>query len=201
MDPTHRASGGLSVVRWWGGVLIAGWCSGGFGRMGRRGTGCWVRASGVQRAALAGVVLCSSRSTIDRQIGCGGVAGACVVVGRVSGRGNGVRGLSGWVGVCCSVVVVVVGGVVTVSRGVGSNSSVVELTCTVVDVSGVLLEGGGGCAMECGGVSGGEGVGGGVVVVVGCGFRSGESLAEFFPLSRALRVRATGCRRGTGVEV
>jgi len=169
--------------------------------MGRRGTGCWVRASGVQRAALAGVVLWSIRSTIDRQVGCGRVAGACVVVGKIGGRGNGVRGLSGWVGVCCSVVVVVVGGVVTMSRGVASNSSVMELTCTVVDVSGVLLEGGGGCAMECGGVGGGEGVGGGGVVVVGCGFRSGESLAEFFPLSRAFRLRATGCRRGTGVEV
>jgi len=114
--------------------------------------------------------------------------------------GNGFRGLSGWVGVCCSVVVVV-GGVVAMSRGVGSNSSVVELTCTVVDVSGVLLEGGGGCAMECGGVGGGEGVGGGGVVVVGCGFRSGESLAKFFPFSRTFRLRAMGCRRGTGVEV
>jgi len=56
-NPTHWSSGGWSVVRRWGGVLIAGWCSGGFGRVDRRRTGCWVRASGVQGAALAGVVL------------------------------------------------------------------------------------------------------------------------------------------------
>ncbi len=58
----------------------------------RRRTGCWLRASGVQRAVLAGVVLWSSRSIIDRQIGFGGLSGACVVVGEVIGRGNGVRG-------------------------------------------------------------------------------------------------------------
>jgi len=184
-----------------GGVWIAGWCSGGFSMVDRRWTGCWVRASGVQRAVLAGVVLWSSRSTIDRQIGCGGVTGACVVVGKIGGRGSGVRGLSGWVVVGCGIVVV--GGVVTMGRGGGSNLSVMGLTCAFVGVAGVLLEGGGGGVMEFDGVSGGEGVGGGGsgVVVSGCGFHSGESLAEFFPLSWAFRLRSMGCHHGAGVKV
>jgi len=56
-------------------------------------TWCWFRASSVQRVALAGVVLWSNHSIIDRQItGFGGLAGACVMVGKISGRGNGVGG-------------------------------------------------------------------------------------------------------------
>jgi len=148
------------------------------------------------------VVLWSSRSTIDRRIGCGGLAGSCVVVGKIGGRGSGVRGLSVWGVVGCGVVVVVVGGVVAVGRGVGSKLSVAGLTCVVlVGVACVMLEGGGGSGMEFNGVGCEEGVGVGCIVVGSCGFRSEESLADFFPLSRACRVRSTGFRLGAGVEV
>jgi len=118
-----------------------------------------------------------------RQISCGRVAGACVVMGKIGGMGIRVRVLSGWVVVGCGVVViVVVGSVFVVGRGGGSNLSVVDLACTFVGVAGVLLEGCGGGGMEVDGVGGGEGVGGGGIVVGGCGFCSGESLAGFFPL-------------------
>jgi len=49
----------------------------------------------------------------------------------------------------------------------------------------VLLEGDGDGGMEFDGVGGGEGVGGSGVIIGSCGFRSGESLAEFFLLSQA----------------
>jgi len=107
-----------------------------------------------------------------------------VVIERSVGRGDGVRGLSDWVVVGCGIVVV--GGVIAVDRVGGSRLSVMELTCvSVVGVAWVMLEGGGGSVMEFDGVDGREGVGGSGIVVGGCGFRSGESLAEFFPLARA----------------
>ena len=127
------------------------------------------------------------------------MAGACVVViERSVGRGDGVRGLSDWVVVGCGVVVV--GGVIAVGRVGGSRLSVVELTCVaVVGVAWVMWEGGGGGGTDFSGVGGEEGVGGVGVVVGSCGFRSGESLAEFFPL-RALRVHSMGLRRVAEVE-
>ncbi len=71
-------------------------------------------------------------------------------------------------------------------RGGGSKLSVVELTCIAfVGVACVMLEGGGGGGMEFHGVDGEEGVGGSGVIIGSCGFRSGESLAEFFLLSQA----------------
>ncbi len=54
--------------------------------------------------------------------------------------------------------------------------------------------------MEINEVGGGEGGGGDGIVVRSCGVRSGESLAEFFPLSWALQVRSIGWRRGAGVD-
>ncbi len=54
--------------------------------------------------------------------------------------------------------------------------------------------------MDFSGVSGEEGVGGIGVIIGSCGFHSGESLAEFFPLSRAFRVRSMGLRWVAEVE-
>jgi len=56
-NPTHRSADDLSVVGQQGEALVAEWYAGRCGMWNRRRTGCWCRASGVQRAALAGVVL------------------------------------------------------------------------------------------------------------------------------------------------
>jgi len=68
-------------------------------------------------------------------------------------------------------------------------------------VACVMLEGGRGGGMEFKGVGSEEGGGGSGVGIGSCSFHSGESLAEFFPLSRAFRVHLTGFCRGAGVEV
>ncbi len=143
----------------------------------RRRTWCWFRASGVQRAALAGVVLWSNHSIIDWQItGFGGLAGACVVVGKISGRGNGVGGLSGWVVVGCGVIVVIVGCVVAGGRGGGSELSVLELMCVVfLGVECVMLEGGGGGGIEFKGVGGEEGAVAVVLALVAAASALGRS--------------------------
>jgi len=152
-------------------------------------------------ASLAGMMLWSSCSINDRQIGGGRLAGACVGVGEISGRGDGVRGQAGWVVVGCGVIAVVVGSVISMGRLSGSELSIVELMgIALVGVAFVMLEGVGGSGMGLKGVGGEEGVGGGVVVGSG-GCRSEKSLAEFCLLARALRVRSTGFRRGAEVEV
>ncbi len=203
MRASNRSSVELGMVGQRRGVLIVEWYAGWCGRVGRRRTECCLRASGVQTASLAGMMLWSSRSINDRQIGGGVLAGACVGVGDISGRGDGVRGRAGWVVVGCGVVAVVVGSVISVGRLSGSELSIVELTgVALVGVAFVMLEGVGGGGMGLKGVGGEEGVGGGVVVVVGSGgCRSEKSLAEFCLLARALRVRSTGFRRGAEVEV
>jgi len=129
---------------------------------------CW-RASGVQRAAWAGVALWTIRSIMERRVpGVGGVAGACVVGSRLSGEGDGFEELSGW-------VVVVDGGIVVgsvgsgVGRGGGSSLSVVGLTCgAFLGVACVVLEVGGGGGRRSDRVGGVEGDGGSVVG--SCGF-------------------------------
>jgi len=90
-------------------------------------------ASGVQRAALAGVLVSINLSIRERWI-CGvGVAG--VSGAEVSGRGRGSKiGGLGWVGVGCCVVGIGVGA----AWGIGSGASVVVLTLWV---SGSLLSG------------------------------------------------------------
>jgi len=133
--------------------LVAEWYAGRCGMWNRRWTGCWCRASGVQRAALAGVVLYISRSIIERQIGFGGLAGACVVViERSAGRGDGVRGLSDWVVVGC--VVVVVGGGIAMGRVGGFRLSVEDRTCVAVVGVSWVLEGGGGGGTDLSGIGG-----------------------------------------------
>ncbi len=92
-----------------------------------------MRAAGVQRAALAGVLSSVNLSIRERWIcvvGVAGVSGAGIA-GR--GRGSEVGGL-GRVGVGCCVVVGGCGAV----RGVGSSVSVVVLT---LEVSGSWLSG------------------------------------------------------------
>jgi len=89
-----------------------------------------LRAAGVQRAALAGVLSSVNLSIRERWICVVGVAGVSgVIAGR--GRGSEVEGL-GWVGVGCCVVG---GGSV---RGVGAGASVVVLA---LEVSGSWLGG------------------------------------------------------------
>ena len=86
---------------------------------------CWWRAAGVQRAAWAGVVLLISRSIMERLIiGVGGVAVVGGLGGKVGGKVSELVGLSGWVGVVGSCVVVVDGvvSVVIVGGGIGSDN-------------------------------------------------------------------------------
>jgi len=119
----------------------------------------------------------------------------------MSGRGGEFGGLSGWVVVGGGGVVVVDGGVVAgVGRGGRSELSVLKLTYGAsLGVACVVLEVGGGGEREFNGVGGGEG---GCGVVVGsCGFGSGESLAECFPLFWACRVHLAGLLCGAGVKV
>jgi len=93
-----------------------------------------LRAAGVQRAALAGVLSSVNLSIRERWICVVGVAGVSgVIAGR--GRGSEVEGL-GWVGVGCCVVGG--GGSCGAVRGVGSGASVIVL---VLEVSGSWLGG------------------------------------------------------------
>ncbi len=98
----------------------------------------------------------------------------------VSERGSKFGGLSGWVVVGCGVSVV---GVVAVGRGGGSDLLIMLACGSFVCVACVVVEGGGGSDMEFSGIGVRDGGGGGGIIVGGCGFGSGESLAEFFPLS------------------
>ncbi len=92
---------------------------------------CW-RASGIQRATWAGVLLCISRSIRERLISGVGVAGVGGVGSRVSESGNECGGL-GWVGVvvgCC-----IGGGSFVTGRRDGSGLSVVVVLAFGVSVT------------------------------------------------------------------
>jgi len=115
----------------------------------------------------------------------------------MSGWGGEFGGLSGWVVVGGGGVVVVDGGVVAGVGGGGRSELSVLGLAFGASLGVVVLEVGGG--REVSGVGGG---GGGCGIVVGsCGFGSGESLAECFPLFLACRVHLAGLLRGAGVEV
>ena len=117
----------------------------------------------------------------------------------MSGWGGEFGGLSGWVVVGGGGVVVVDGGVVAGVGGGGRSELSVLGLAFGASLGVVVLEVGGGGGRELNGVGGGEG---GCGVVVGsCGFGSGESLAECFPLFLACRVHLAGLLRGAGVEV
>jgi len=90
-----------------------------------------LRAAGVQRAVLAGVLSSVNLSIRERWICVVGVAGVSGAGMAGRGRGSEVEGL-GWVGVGCCVVG---GGSV---RGVGAGASVVVLA---LEVSGSWLGG------------------------------------------------------------
>jgi len=95
----------------------------------------------------------------------------------VSGEGNELGGLLGWVAVGGGIIVGSIGS--GVGRGGGSDLSVVGLTFgALLGVACVVLEVGGGRWRESDGVGSVEGGGG--VVVGSCGFSGEESWAKFF---------------------
>ncbi len=136
---------------------------------------------------------------MERQIaGFGGLAGACVVGSRVSGRGNEFGGLSSWVVVVGGVVI---GSIVSgMARRGRSDLSVVGLTFgALLGVACIVLEVGGGGGRESDGVSGVEGGGG--IIIDSCSFGSGEIWAKFFPLQWACQLLSTGFCRSAAVKV
>jgi len=136
-------------------------------------TGCWLRASGVQRVACAGVLLYISRSIMERLSSGGGVTGPSGAGEEGGGEGGKSEGLC-VVGVGgCGVVVS--GGVVASSNG---RSVSVSLSIKERVIGGVGLTGGGGtegrvCERGCA-CGGWSWVGVGCCVVVGGGFGAGE---------------------------
>jgi len=115
----------------------------------------------------------------------------------MSRRGGEFGGLSGWVVVGSGGIIVIDGSVVTGVGGGGRSKLSVLGLAFGASLGVVVLEVGGG--RELNGVGGGEG---GCGVVVGsCGFGSGESLTECFPLFQACQVHLAGLLRGAGVEV